>query len=354
MRVPFLLAFLFILLAFDGRTFASPLHRTSLFFGIGAGYLSLTTQKPLEGNKTGTEGNLRLIASPEWDHWLFDLGGGYQYSQLKADAGFPSSQVRVITRSFVGEFSPRLKLNIFGTPGFQLGPVVQVLTGGDVSYDEDGTIEELSTQFRAGAKFLYQWGQDFRWRLGAAVLGSLNIENRNALSVLLDLQFGFTPVRPAPEAPKSANAGMPEFAEVKDRSIRIYLGEALLSFPLGSDKINSKAKEALATLAPLLLRNEKTWSTIRVEGHTDSRDQNHQNQVLSERRSQSVAAELIHLGVPPTRVNSLGFGATKPIDTGDAEAAHLLNRRVEIWIDDVDSTQLESIMTELRQIKQVR
>ena len=351
MRVSFLLAFLFILLVFDGRAFASPLHRTSLFFGIGAGYLNLTTQKPLEGNKTGTEGNLRLIVSPEWDHWLLDLGGGYQYSKLSADQSFPLDQVNVITRSFVGEFSPRLKLKLFGTPGFQFGPVVQLLTGGDVSYDEDGTVEELSTQYRAGAKFLYQWGQDFRWRIGASVLSSLNIENRNALSVLLDLQFGFTPVRPAPEAPRSTNTGMPEFAEVKDRSIRIYLGEALLSFPLGSDQINSKAKEALANLVPVLLKNQKTWSTIRVEGHTDSRDQNHKNQALSERRSQSVAAELVRLGVASTRVNSLGFGATKPIDTGDTEAAHLLNRRVEIWIDDVDSTQLESIMTELRQMK---
>jgi outer membrane protein OmpA-like peptidoglycan-associated protein len=350
-KIGFLLPLLTVFFAFECPVQASPLNRTSLFFGIGAGYLGLSTTKPLEGDKTGTEGNLRLIASPEWDHWLFDLGGGYQYSQLIADAGFPSSQVKVITRSFVGEFSPRMKLNLFGTPGFQLGPVVQVLTGGDVSYDEDGTIEELSTQYRAGGKILYQWGQDFRWRIGAAVLASLNIEKRNALSVLLDLQFGFTPVRPAPEAPKIANAGKPEFAEVKDRSIRIYLGEALLSFPLGSDKINSKAKEALATLAPLLLRNEKTWATIRVEGHTDSRDQNHQNQVLSERRSQSVAAELIRLGVPSARVNSLGFGATKPIDAGDTEEAHLLNRRVEIWIDDVDSNQLESIMTELRQMK---
>ncbi len=349
------LAPLFVLLvsslAVVTKTIASPIHGTSLFFGIGAGYLGLSTKKTLESGKTGTEGNLRLIASPEWDHWLLDLGVGYQYSQLLGDSGFPPSQVKVITRSFVGEVSPRLKLSFFGSQGFQIGPVAQVLTGGDVSYDEAGTTEELSTQYRAGAKFLYQWGEDFRWRIGASVLSSLNIENRNALSVLLDLQFGFTPARPAPVARKNENPGTPEFAEVKDRAIRIYLGEALLSFPLGSDQINSKAKEELARLVPVLLKNEKTWSSIRVEGHTDSRDQNHQNQALSERRSKSVAVELMRLGVPSGRVTSLGFGATKPIDTGDTEAAYLLNRRVEIWIDDVDSTQLESIMTELRQMK---
>ncbi|MBU6155218.1 MAG: OmpA family protein [Bdellovibrionales bacterium] len=343
----FLLAFL---LAADPSQ-ASPLNRTSLLLGVGAGYLGVSTTRPSEGQKTGNEGNLRLIVSPEWDHWLLDLGGGYQYGMLTSDSGFPLNKIKVITRSFVGEVSPRMKLTLFGIDGFQLGPAVQVLTGGDASYDENGTVEELSTQYRAGAKFLYQWGEDFRWRIGASVLSSLNIENRNALSALLDLQFGFTPVRPAPEPRKITGAGTPDFAEVKDRSIRIYLGEALLSFPIGSEKINSKAKEALASLVPVLLRNEKTWSSIRVEGHTDSRNKNNQNQVLSERRAQSVANELLRLGLPADRVAALGFGATKPIDTGDTEAAYLLNRRVEIWIDDIDSTQTEPIMTELRQMK---
>ncbi len=328
----------------------APLSPPSLFFGASSGFLFVSTSRPLETSKSGVEGNLRLIASQEFDRWLLDLGAGYQYSQLTAHPEFPATQVKVITRSFVGEISPRWKMDSLGLHGFQIGPVVQALTGGDVSYDEDGSVDELALQVRAGARALYQWGEDFRFRVGASVLSTLNLERRRGIAALLDFQIGFTPVRPAPKEP-ARTSGVPEFAEVRDRSIRIYLGEALLSFPLGSDRINAKAKEALASLAPVLMKNKDHWSVIRVEGHTDSRDVNHQNQVLSERRAQSVSTELISLGIPEKRTTATGFGAKYPIDQGSTEEAHLLNRRVEIWVDEVDSTQVQTIITELRQMK---
>ncbi len=335
------------------KTYAGPLHRTSLFLGMDAGVLSLSSKNGTETGKSGVEGSLKIIASPEWDHWVLDLGAGYRYSQISSEPDSAGSRLKVITRSFSGEFSPRYKFDFAEVRGLQFGPVIQVLAGGDVSYDENGALDELASQYRAGGKLLCQWGEDFKWRAGASVLSSLNLNQRNALVVLFELQFGITPVRralsPAPSA--IAAASMPEFAEVRDRSIRIYLGEALLSFPLGSDRINSKVKEALASLVPVLLKNERKWSLIRVEGHTDSRDQNHQNQALSERRAKAVSAELSSLGIPTGRISSTGFGAEKPIDPGNNEEAFLLNRRVEIWIDEVDSGQIESIMTELRQMK---
>jgi|GEM_PF-6953798 len=325
---------------------------TSILLGVQSGFLTLASSKPFEAStKTGVEGNLRLIASHEWEKWLLDLAGGYQFSHLTGIAPIFGNQVKVVTRTFSAEISPRWKFMAFNDPGFQIGPVVQVLAGGDVSYDEDGTVDSLTTQFRAGAKGIYQWGKDFIWRIGASVMTDLNIKERSATAFLIDFQFGLTPNRKPLEAEVPHEHGYPEFAEVKDRSIRVYLGEALLSFPLGSDRIGTKAKEALASLAPVLIKNGDSWSKIRIEGHTDSRDQNHQNQALSERRARSVAAELIALQIPENRISSAGFGASRPIDSGTSEEAFLLNRRVEIWIDEVDLSKIKQIMTEIRQMK---
>jgi outer membrane protein OmpA-like peptidoglycan-associated protein len=230
--------------------------------------------------------------------------------------------------------------------------VFQVLTGGDVSYDENGSRDELTTQYRAGGRLLYQWGEGVLWRVGATVQTDLNINSRNGLAVALNLQVGITPLRAPPlESKSNAPSFYQEFAEVRDRSIRIYLGEALLSFPTGSERLGTKARESLSLIVPVLMRNEKNWSKIRIEGHTDSRDQNHQNQKLSERRAKAVSNEFIALGFLADRITVLGFGATKPIDPASNEEAYLLNRRVEIWVDDLNEDQIQSLMTELRQIK---
>jgi outer membrane protein OmpA-like peptidoglycan-associated protein len=52
------------------------------------------------------------------------------------------------------------------------------------------------------------------------------------------------------------------------------------------------------------------------------------NQTLSENRAAALKSHLIENGIKADRLNSTGFGETKPIDTNKTAAAH--NRRAEI------------------------
>lgn len=325
--------------------------RNWLFIGGNVGYLGTTTTRALEVEKSGIEGAIKLIGSHYFDKVVVDLGAGYAYSHIQGEGFGLTKNIKVITRSFIAEFSPRYRWGA----NWQVGPVLQYLNGEDVSYDESGTINEMKSLWRLGARVQYELGDAHRWRIGAQAVTDLNIENRNIVGLALDVQFGFSPgYRPAAQ-PSAVAATVvptrPQFAEVKDQTIRIYLGEAMLSFPSGGSKLNSKAKEALAKLAPVLSRNESSWTRLRIEGHTDARIGKNDNQALSQKRAEAVRKEFVALHLPEKKITSKGFGAKQPIDPENSEEAFLLNRRVEIWLDDVKEDQIPKIMTELKQLQ---
>ncbi len=68
-----------------------------------------------------------------------------------------------------------------------------------------------------------------------------------------------------------------------------------------------------------------------IEGHTDSEGAAENNQTLSERRAAAVRAYLIDAhGVAPTRLNSRGYGESRPIASNETATGRQENRRVEI------------------------
>jgi len=71
---------------------------------------------------------------------------------------------------------------------------------------------------------------------------------------------------------------------------------------------------------------------IVIEGHTDSIGSHQINDVLSERRAESVKNYLITKGVAPSRIQTKGFGKRRPIASNDNEFGRGLNRRTEIVI----------------------
>jgi outer membrane protein OmpA-like peptidoglycan-associated protein len=78
--------------------------------------------------------------------------------------------------------------------------------------------------------------------------------------------------------------------------------------------------------------NSKPGSRISIEGHTDQRGSDAYNQTLSELRAGAVQSWLVAHGIAAGRIAATGAGEAKPVRTGDTEADHQANRRVEIWI----------------------
>jgi outer membrane protein OmpA-like peptidoglycan-associated protein len=89
-------------------------------------------------------------------------------------------------------------------------------------------------------------------------------------------------------------------------------------------------KETYPTLLSITeILKEYPYSRF-FEGHTDSDGSNEMNQTLSENRAAAVKNYLIENGIKADRLNSTGFGETKPMDTNKTSAGKAHNRRVEI------------------------
>jgi outer membrane protein OmpA-like peptidoglycan-associated protein/Tol biopolymer transport system component len=92
--------------------------------------------------------------------------------------------------------------------------------------------------------------------------------------------------------------------------------------------------EELDHLARVLL--EHPGLSIRVEGHTDNIGEYRSLVELSEQRAQAVKDFLMRKGVEAGRVETAGFGPSKPISQNTDESERSLNRRVEVRITRID------------------
>jgi OOP family OmpA-OmpF porin len=75
-------------------------------------------------------------------------------------------------------------------------------------------------------------------------------------------------------------------------------------------------------------------TTTVVEGHTDSVGPDAYNQKLSERRANAVKQVLTNqYGVQSSRVQSVGYGESRPVADNATEAGRAVNRRVEAKVE---------------------
>lgn len=75
---------------------------------------------------------------------------------------------------------------------------------------------------------------------------------------------------------------------------------------------------------------------VEISGHTDNVGDDKTNQMLSEKRAQSVFNYLVKSGVAETRLSAKGYGESKPIATNETEEGRSQNRRTEFTITAVN------------------
>lgn len=73
-------------------------------------------------------------------------------------------------------------------------------------------------------------------------------------------------------------------------------------------------------------------SLIEISGHTDSDGTDSYNQKLSSARASSVVAYLASQGVHTDRMQAVGYGESRPVDTNGNEEGKARNRRVEFTL----------------------
>ena len=99
-------------------------------------------------------------------------------------------------------------------------------------------------------------------------------------------------------------------------------------FDVNKTDVKPAMRERLSQIAKALATVSNRH--VLVEGHTDSSGSDEYNLKLSRLRAESVRAILIAGGVSPDRIESQGYGETKPVASNATVSGKAQNRRVEI------------------------
>ena len=124
----------------------------------------------------------------------------------------------------------------------------------------------------------------------------------------------------------SINAGGKELYDALVADGRVSTQGIL--FDTGSDVIKPHSTPTLEEITDML--KEHADLKLTIEGHTDNVGDAAGNQALSEKRAAAVKAYLVGKGIDASRLESKGFGATKPKAGNDSAEGRQTNRRVEL------------------------
>ncbi len=111
---------------------------------------------------------------------------------------------------------------------------------------------------------------------------------------------------------------------------KIELPDNIL-FDTGRATIARRSESLVAHVADKINANPRV-RRIRIEGHTDDVGSAKKNQELSQARAEAVRDFLIRRGVDAERLQAVGFGNTRPLDSHRNAEARAKNRRVDFII----------------------
>jgi outer membrane protein OmpA-like peptidoglycan-associated protein/Mg-chelatase subunit ChlD len=167
---------------------------------------------------------------------------------------------------------------------------------------------------------------------------------RTPFSKILDIYaqglsnlYAITYLSEEPAIPDSVNVAL--LNEQKQELVRktipiLEVGRKLiiedLLFDYNRSLLVGKSQPQLEKIAEFM-HNRKNV-VIRVEGHTDATGSAEANLRLSMSRAEAVKSFLVKKNIAPYRIQTIGFGKTRPIASNDTEFGRRLNRRTEVVI----------------------
>jgi len=151
-----------------------------------------------------------------------------------------------------------------------------------------------------------RFGEDIEWATGG-----------------LGLMYTFPEAPPPPPPPPPPVAEVPPPQEVHRK---IILRDVHFDF----DKYNIRPDAVPVLDEAVQLLKEGGDVGIVAEGHTDSIGTDAYNLKLSKRRADSVAKYLIAHGIAADRIQTEGFGESRPVASNETADGRAQNRRVEL------------------------
>lgn len=218
----------------------------------------------------------------------------------------------------------------------------QTNPGTDTLIYAEGKIINATTKEPVSAKISYQslpYGAKVGFLSGNSF--SFPLYDREKYSILVEAT-GFAPSKYMLD-PATANSdrrvildielGLPASAAAQAETThtvgKVMRLDALI-FQVGNAVIATESYPELDQVAKMLHDNPRM--VIQLEGHTDAKGDPKKNLALSEERVEAVRNYLMTKGVTKSKVKTKAFGGTAPLSRENTEAAHKLNRRVEVRI----------------------
>ncbi|MEZ4846790.1 MAG: OmpA family protein [Bdellovibrionota bacterium] len=134
-----------------------------------------------------------------------------------------------------------------------------------------------------------------------------------------------------PDAPAKAPEATKPVAKLSKDKKSIEIGE-MIQFEVGKSLLTINSTKVLDGVAKVIKNNPNDAKYVQIGGHTDNTGNADKNMKLSQERADAVKAYLIKKGIDKSRLESKGFGQTKPISDNDTEEGRYQNRRVEFKI----------------------
>lgn len=122
------------------------------------------------------------------------------------------------------------------------------------------------------------------------------------------------------------NQGCPVVKEEVVKKVNVAAGN--IFFVSGSNKLLAKSYKSLNEVVTIM-QNDADLK-LDIEGHTDNTGSDKVNQPLSEKRAKAVLDYLKSKGVEESRMQSAGYGSSRPVADNKTAKGRTLNRRVEL------------------------
>jgi formylglycine-generating enzyme len=142
------------------------------------------------------------------------------------------------------------------------------------------------------------------------------------------LDYGFRPAMTNEEAVKKAAEKPVENNVMKDFDTKGFVDIYGIYFDINKYVVKPESFPVIDQITKYLQDNPKT--RIVIEGHTDNTGGDQLNQTLSDNRAKAIKAELVKKGIDSGRMETKGYGASKPVADNKTAAGRTQNRRVTI------------------------
>jgi outer membrane protein OmpA-like peptidoglycan-associated protein len=134
-----------------------------------------------------------------------------------------------------------------------------------------------------------------------------------------------------PDAPAKVAEPVKPVAKLSKDKKTIEISE-MIQFEVNKSLLTINSTKVLDGVAKVIKNNPNDAKYVQIGGHTDATGNADKNLKLSQERADAVKAYLVKKGIDKSRLESKGFGQTKPISDNETEEGRYQNRRVEFKI----------------------